>query len=76
MPSDKRIQEWLTAEFVPGMGTGVTTEERAAKAAEYSAYHIQQISQKLTELGGKLDHVASGVGSLGGMMMLLGKQDN
>ncbi len=66
IPSDERIKEWLTAEFVPGMGTGVTTEERAAKAAEYSAHHLKRISEKLTELGEKLDHVVELKTSAGG----------
>ena len=52
----ERLQEWLDSPYRPEMGTGVDTQARIAKALEYSAYHLYQISQKLDQV---IDEIGS-----------------
>ncbi len=47
---DEKIQDWLNRPYTPEMGTGVAVEDRMAKAAEYSAYQLFQMNQKLDKL--------------------------
>ncbi len=47
---DEKIQDWLNRPYTPEMGTGVSVEDRMAKAAEYSAYQLYEINQKLNRL--------------------------
>jgi len=58
MSVDPAIQRWLETTYEPEMGTGVSADERAAKAAEYSAYQLHQISEKLDRVVGLLDDIS------------------
>lgn len=62
--SQQRIQTWLLEAYKPEIGTGVPTDERLAKAMEYSAYHLHQISEKLSRL---IDET----NNLGGLITLI-----
>ena len=61
MATNPRVQQWLQTPYSPEMGTGVDTQERIAKAVEYSAYHLFEISKKL-------DILISETSNLGGMV--------
>ena len=47
---DPKVQNWLDQPYVPEMGTGIATEERIAKASEYSAHQLHQVNQRLDQL--------------------------
>lgn len=64
MTDKSRIQEWLDQPYQPEMGTGVATEDRIAKALEYSAHHLWQINQKLNRL-------ISETANLGGLITMI-----
>ncbi len=50
MPVNPQIAAWLNKPYEPGKGDDVNDEERMAKAAEYSAYHLFKISEKMDRL--------------------------
>ena len=64
-----QFQSWLDTAYTPEMGSGVDAQERAAKAAEYAAYHLYQISEKL-------DKLIEETGSLAALIVMYGGRDN
>jgi len=69
MVDPAQLKEWLESPYKPEIGMGVEPLERLAKAAEYSAYHLFEISQKLNKLINETSNV-------GAMVMMYAPSDD
>lgn len=54
------MPSWLNEDFIPleRQAIDASSEERTARAAEYTAYHVGQISRNLNRITLLLDEVA------------------
>ena len=50
MTINSQVRQWLETPYEPEMGEDIDVQERIAKAAEYAAYHLSQINEKLDKL--------------------------